>query len=684
MRPVRSVTVVAIVTAMLAGCAAPQPTWTPLPASSPSEAASAGPSSEPAPSAAPSVEPSPSPSPSPTPAERPFAGGWTHVKTEPCPDESTFECITLAVPRDHFVLGGPAWDVTFARRAASGQRIGTYVTITGGPGSSGIAVADSYTDDYNPTVISERYDTIFLDQRGIGLSHPIQCPDASAAYYLASADPFTPDGAKAAGAAARSYVDACIAEAGADEGDLPYYASRQAVEDLEALLDYLDEDRVVLYGESYGTQYVQSFAASHPERVQSLIIDGPVDLTLNGPDFLAEQARAFDDVLISTLAACGADDACAADHGAATPLAAYDALAERLAGGPLDFTFHLANGSAEARQITQAVLDNALGFLYGPSDRVFLERALAAAANDDLVPLARLAYAYLVLDPETEEAIPDPTWSDAMYYAVECQDYAYFADAGDADARSAAYIAAGVAQGMDLLRLGSFYTGDLPCAYWPNASTGSGRPDPIVSASYPTLVLGATADPATPVANVYRIAARLTDAYTIVTEGGDHVIFGRGNACPDDIVADYLVKGKRPESRSTVCDGAVVDDYVAIARPAPTDYPDALSLMSSMDDQVTNTVDYWEWDAEDPLAMGCDFGGTLTYTPTDTGSDLALAACEFTDGLSMTGTGAIDDETGGLTLKVEIPDGSLDYARDGDGNQSVSGTFRGSPVDQEG
>ena len=29
------------------------------------------------------------------------------------------------------------------------------------------------------------------------------------------------------------------------------------------------------------------------------------------------------------------------------------------------------------------------------------------------------------VDPQTEEPIEDPSWSDAMYYGVECLDYAY-------------------------------------------------------------------------------------------------------------------------------------------------------------------------------------------------------------------------------------------------------------------
>jgi hypothetical protein len=47
----------------------------------------------------------------------------------------------------------------------------------------------------------------------------------------------------------------------------------------------------------------------------------------------------------------------------------------------------------------------------------------------------------------------------------------------------------------------------------------------------------------------------------------------------------------------------------------------------------------------------------------------------------VTGSGAIDDESGGLKMTITIPDGTLSYARDGDGNRSVTGTFRDKPVD---
>jgi pimeloyl-ACP methyl ester carboxylesterase len=604
------------------------------------------------------------------------------VKSEKCPDSTRFECVTLAVPRDHFTTGGPTWNVTYAIQRAKGKRLGTYVTIVGGPGGSGISVAESYTD-YDPESIPEHYDMVYLDQRGIGLSGAVQCPEATAAFYASTAHPQDPAQAAAAGKAASDYVTACLAEAGTKTEDLPFYSTRQAVEDLEAVREHLGVDKLYLYGESYRTQFVQTYATAHPDRIATLFLDGPVDLTLDGATYYGEAARTFDDVLLATFNACLADAGCRADQEGTTLLSVYDTLAARLAQGPITFPFTLNDGTTVQRQLTLSDLQNAaVSYLYSPGDRLVLQRALAAAVDDNLVPLARIAYDSISVDPDTLAAVPDPTYSDALYYAVECQDYVYNAGAGDADARLAAFLADARVLGVDKLRLGSIYYGDMPCLYWPSQPATDPRPAPIIDAPYPTIILGATADPITPIANLNRLANRLTDVHSFITNGGPHVTFGWGNACPDEVIADYLVKGMPIKDAVTVCDGSVADSYVPIARDRPTDYRDALDLASVMDDQIVNTDDYVFVLEDDPLPIGCDYGGTLTYRPTDAGTDLELKACEFTDGLPVTGTGAIDDESGGMTLKIAVPDGSLTYARDGDGNRTVRGTFRGKPVDQ--
>jgi pimeloyl-ACP methyl ester carboxylesterase len=635
-------------------------------------------SSEPS-AATPSASPAGSPSPTPAAGN----ASWTLVRTQPCPGTS-FECVTLAVPKDHFAApGGETWEVTFAIHRATGERKGTYVEITGGPGYSDIPTSDGYLDTYD-AAITDSFDMVYLDQRGIGMSGPIQCTDAAATWYTATARAQVPAERDAAAAAAAAFARDCVAESGVDEADLPFYATVQAVEDLEAVRDYLGVDKLDLYGLSYGTQFVQTYAAAHPDRVATLYVDGPVDLTLDGPSYYVEAARSAEDTLVATLRGCTADETCTADVAGGDALAAYDALAARLAAGPIGFDFPTAADALVHRELTTADLEYAAFYsLYGQTDRFLLQRAIAAASHDDLVPLARLAYSSLGLDPETLDPIPYTDYSDALYYAVECQDYAFFPEIADPAARVAAWVASGDAGGVNDLRLATSFYGDLPCLYWPTASTSTARPAPIVDPPYPVFVLTSTTDPATPIANGMRIFGRLSDAWFVQAVGGPHVIYGWGLACPDDLITAWLTERTPPAARVTTCAWDLTDQYVANARPEASGYANALELAQSVDDQLFNTNDYLYALADDALTIGCDFGGTLTYTPTDAGTAVTLDACEFTPDLPLDGEGETDDEAGTFELDLRGPGSTLHYERDGDGGTSVTGTFDGRTVSLE-
>src|SRR5206468_1485214 len=84
--------------------------------------------------------------------------------------------------------------------------------------------------------------------------------------------------------------------------------SHQAAEDLESIRDHLGLARFALYGESYGTELAQAYAASHPDRLSALVLDGAVDLTMPANEFWAAAAKGFDRTLEDTFAACLSDD----------------------------------------------------------------------------------------------------------------------------------------------------------------------------------------------------------------------------------------------------------------------------------------------------------------------------------------------------------------------------------------
>jgi len=601
----------------------------------------------------------------------------------PCPD-SDFTCGKLSIPLDHFApAGGKTIEVVFAVLPATGERKGMFVTANGGPGASGLMTADSYTSTFDPS-IPEHFDIIFFDQRGVGASGGLQCAQAAADYYLTEANTAAPEGEAALTVAAQTFAQDCVSEMGNPE-ILPYMGTSQAIEDLESFRQAMGDDKFWLYGESYGTQFAQTYAAAHPDHLAGLILDGTVDLTLSGTDFLVEQAAAFDNTLRMTLQACNDDPACADEMGE-DAVAVYENLAARLRASPKPFDFPLPSGGVAQREFILGNLETAAsGYLYSEGARMIFLRALATyARNGDLAPMARVFYDALSLDPETLAVVPDPSYSDGVYYSVECQDYVYFS--GTPAERAEAYLRAGDPVDASLVHFSSIFYGDFPCVFWPTERQELTRPLYLRAEGIPTLVLGATADPATPLANGISVYQHLADGYMVTEEGGPHVIFnwGSSSSCPDALVTAFLVNGKLPDQRETTCYGVVTRAYVTLAPSNAADFENPLEALDTVYTEIYYLPEYYYWDVETPTSVGCPYGGTLAFEPSDVGESFTLTGCAFSQGFIMTGTGVYNYEEDEFSLDVAVTGlagGHLVYTRADDGTLSVTGVYAGSSVD---
>jgi pimeloyl-ACP methyl ester carboxylesterase len=56
--------------------------------------------------------------------------------------------------------------------------------------------------------------------------------------------------------------------------------------------------KVWLYGESYGTQFVQAYATTYPKAVRGVIVDGVVDLNLSAEGFYRSYTLAAEKILV--------------------------------------------------------------------------------------------------------------------------------------------------------------------------------------------------------------------------------------------------------------------------------------------------------------------------------------------------------------------------------------------------
>ncbi|MBN1451476.1 MAG: alpha/beta fold hydrolase [Anaerolineales bacterium] len=630
----------------------------------------------------------------PGPGTVDMAAKLTELGGEPCEENPDFTCITIQVPLDHFdAANTETLDVVFAVSPATGERYGMYVqAFPGGPGGEGISTGGLF---WFPESVLEHYDIVYFDQRGLGLSHPLACPAAYAKDFLGYLNEDdqaglegldTPAEQQAAIDDARTFVEECVAEIGPEAAKLGFFGTDQVAEDIETFRQVIGDEKFMLYGVSYGTAVAQTYAAAHPDRLMGLVLDGTVDLTLTGEEGALSQEKGFDEVLVATLKACDADAACAAEIGG-DALTVYDELARKISETTVTYEFPLPSGEKVTRTFTFNQLEFATAYqMYSLSGRMLFLRALAAAKNGDMVPMARLLYQQALIDPETFEYIGDPTFSDTMFYSVHCTDNAYFS--GTADERIAKSIEAGQASNGTVPRLdGSVYTG-ITCALWPSSPTDLVQMEPLLAEGVSTFVLNATLDPATPFHEGKTVFENLADGYHLYVNGGRHSIYGWGYDCPDTYITEFMVDGTLPDQREIVCEDwgeAVIRAYEPYIQENASDYADPLEIFSAIDGEIQLQPEYFYSYFEEDTSVACPFGGSFTFGPSEAGETYSFENCAYTKGFALTGTGEYDYENGLFTIEAQVSGdetGSLTYTRDGNaGSLSVTGEYGGETID---
>ena len=565
-----------------------------------------------------------------------------------CAENPELTCVTIQVPLNHFdAANTETIDVVFAVLPAFGERYGMYVqAFPGGPGGEGISSA--YTGYFSDGIL-EHYDLVYFDQRGIGLSNPLECPvtyEADFIHYLTEVDNTgeegydTPEEQQTLVDDTRTYIDDCVAEIGIDPAKLAFFGTNQVAEDIESFRAAIGDKKFWMYGVSYGTAVAQTYAYAHPDRLAGLVLDGTINMTLSGEEGVHSQEVAFDKVLLAVLKACNDDKACSADMGGKDAVAVYDELAAKVADTPIDYEFPLAKGEKTKGAFTFNQLEYTAAYqMYSLTGRMMFLKALASANNGDIIPMMRLMYHNTNIDPANFDYLGDPTFSDTMFLGVFCTDDSYFS--GTQEERIAASLEAGQASNGTVPRLdGSLYVG-ISCAFWPAAPKEAIKREPLLLEGVPTFVLNATLDPATPFVEGQFVAQHLADGYHIYVEGGVHSIYGWGNECPDKYISDFMVDGTLPSEREIVCKDWETQPYSAYSTNLPekaSDFADPMEMMISLEDNFyyLPEVYYGDWEEEDTI--GCNYGGTYSFKLSDEGASYTYDQCSMVSGLALTGT----------------------------------------------
>lgn len=443
----------------------------------------------------------------------------------PCSIEGTSEkvmCGTYPVFEDRSAKKGRQITLKVVVFPATGKERAPdpFVYIPGGPGSSATEDAPYVAPQF--AKIREHRDLLFVDQRGTGGSHPLNCKffnESDLQSYLGYFFPLED-------------VRKCRQEL-EQKADLTLYTTPIAMDDLDEVRAALGYEQLNLFGGSYGTRASLVYLKRHPKHVRTVTLQGVAPTNQFMPlDF----AQAMERALQGILSECNADESC--NRAFPNLRAETKAVLERLSQGPIEVevrkTFArggdaAASGNPEERvkvKLSRDLAAEAVRYMLyhpGPASRAPL--LIHEAAQGNFVPLAESALNYrrnLV-----------GSGANGMYLTVTCAEDLPWIKPGEGEK-----LAANTFLGDYRLRQQR-----EACTLWPRATIPNDYSEPV-RASTPVLILTGQWDPVTPPSNGDAAARNLPNSLHVVVPHGAHG-FGdlEGIDCIERLNTEFVEKG---------------------------------------------------------------------------------------------------------------------------------------------
>jgi len=214
-----------------------------------------------------------------------------------------FDCAELRVPIDYDDLSVGTFRLAVLRAAAKDQdnRLGSIVVNPGGPGGSGVDYA--YNADYifSPD-ITDVYDIVGFDPRGVAQSEPISCftPEELDTNIASDSKPDNEAEIAATLKDSKAFAEMC-----AEKTDyLEHFSTSETARDMDILRAALGETKLNYVGKSYGTYLGTLYAEIFPANVGRFVLDGAVDPNIPMKDQNLAQAMGFDGALKAFVKDC--------------------------------------------------------------------------------------------------------------------------------------------------------------------------------------------------------------------------------------------------------------------------------------------------------------------------------------------------------------------------------------------
>ena len=447
-----------------------------------------------------------------------------------------FQCARLEVPLDYEKPSGRTAQIALLRAPARGEssrRIGSLLVNPGGPGFAGMGHAVFVADELGDHPITRQFDLIGFDPRGVGASTPaLDCftdAEREADRLVNSLNSGGKDNTEDDN---RQLQQTCAERSGGDDV-LAHVGTRDVVRDVDVLRAVLGDRKLSFLGASYGTRLGAVYAETFPRNVRALVLDGAVDPTLGTAErrlvLFAGFQRAFD----SMAAFCAKTPTCPLGTDAGQAAAAFQQIVRPLIDTPII--------TADGRTVTYtAVIDGVTSGLYSEVGW----RAVILAITE---VKAGSGKTMLFLRDLLSQRSADGSYGNGTesLLAINCLDEERHTPEQE------------TTMTRDIFKAAPFIDSGRPvmardlCERW-TAKPTLGYPYAQNIQGLPrTLVVSVTRDPATPHAGGISLANTLGASLLTVESEQHGVALTAGNACVNDIVANYLINLKTPADGAT-------------------------------------------------------------------------------------------------------------------------------------
>ena len=421
------------------------------------------------------------------------------------------KCGTLEVFENRATKKGRKISLNIILLPATGEKRepDPLVYFAGGPGSA--ATEDAQGIALAFPQIREHRDLLFVDQRGTGKSHPLDCQMYNPSDLQSYLGYFLP----------LDDVRKCRTQL-EPNADLKLYTTTIAMDDMDEVRAALGYDKINLFGGSYGTRAALTYLKRHPQHVRTAILHGvsPSNQYLPG-DFPQSNERALQGII----AECGADDAC----NKAFPNLKDEtkSLLAQLIKGPVEVDVQKPKSSERVKvKLNRDLAAEAIRYmLYSPVPAGYVPLTIHLAAQGNFTPLAQAALRYRVNLVGTG--------SNGMYLSVTCAEDLPFIKPGEGE------------RNAENTFLGDYRLRQQreACALWPRAEVEKDYAAPTRS-DVPVLILTGELDPVTPPANGDAAARTLPNSLHVVVPHGAHGLGGlEGIDCIDHLIVEFVERG---------------------------------------------------------------------------------------------------------------------------------------------